>query len=400
MSGRKPSGKHAEKRLSAATVRTIQEPGFYADGNGLHLKVDRSGAKRWVQRLVIQGKRRDIGLGSAGLVSLANAREAALTNRRVARTGGDPIAAKRQLQTVLTFEQAALKVHALSLPTWRNEKHGQQWLNTLQTYVHPYFGTKRIDAITSADVLGALMPIWNSRPETARRVKQRIGHVLKWAMANGWRTDNPADAISKALPKHDRSRVVHRKALPYPEVSAAIATVRGSDAGVATKLVFEFLVLTATRSGEARGARWSEIDLKRAEWVIPAMRMKAKRPHRVPLSDRAVAILKKAERLRAADDDLVFPGTLPKKPLSDMTLSKLTKELGIDAVPHGFRSSFRDWAGEATNHPREVVEFALAHVIADKAEASYARSDLLLKRRSLMNDWSSFLGQHSVDSCI
>lgn len=391
MSGIKPTGKHEEKRLSAAFVRTVKEPGFYGDGHGLHLKVDASGAKRWVQRLVIRGKRRDIGLGSASLVTLAEARETALQHRKTARAGEDPVAAKRRAMGVLSFEEAARKVHELSKPTWRNDKHGEQWLNTLTTYAFPSLGSKRIDTISSADVLAALSPIWNEKPETARRLKQRIGTVFKWAMANGWRVDNPADTITKALPKHDRSNVVHRQALPYDQVGKALAAVRSSDAGMVTKLAFEFLVLTATRSGETREARWGEIDMDRSVWTIPASRMKAKKPHRVPLSLRCMAILQEVKALKREGDDLVFPGTKEGKPLSDMTLSKLMKELEIAAVPHGFRSSFRDWAGEATAHPREVIEFALAHVIKDKAEAAYARSDLFNKRRSLMDDWSVFI---------
>ncbi|MET3761698.1 integrase arm-type DNA-binding domain-containing protein [Sphingomonas sp. UYEF23] len=391
MSKFKPIGRHLEKRLTAATVRSLNEPGFYGDGNGLYLKVDASGAKRWVQRLVIQGKRRDIGLGSAGLVTLAEAREAALQQRKQARAGEDPIALKKASTAILTFEAAAQEVYDLTAPTWRNKKHGKQWLSTLETYAYPAFGEKRITAVTSADVLAALSSIWNLHPETARRVKQRIGTVMKWAIAQGWRIDNPADTISAALPKQDRSTVKHRQALPYGEVAAAITKVRASNATKATKLAFEFLVLTATRSGEAREAVWSEIDLDKREWVIPAERMKAKRAHRVPLSDRAVAILKEANTLKSDKSDLVFPGMKETKALSDMTLSKLMKDLGIPAVPHGFRSSFRDWAGETTAHPREVIEFALAHVIQNKAEAAYARSDLFQKRRNLMNDWDSFL---------
>lgn len=391
MAGSKPLGQHRDKRLTAATVRTLSEPGFYGDGHGLYLKMDTNGSKRWVQRIVIGDKRRDIGLGSASLVSLAEAREAALQNRKLARAGGDPLEAKRRSAGILTFKEAAEQVHDLSKPTWRNEKHGQQWLNTLTTYAFPHFGNKRVDTISSADVLGALSPIWNSHPETARRVKQRIGTVFKWTMAKGLRTDNPAETITKALPKHDRSKVQHRKALPYDQVGAALTKVRNSEASSTTKLVFEFMVLTATRSGEARGATWSEVDLDRAEWTIPSDRMKAKKPHRVPLPNRCLAILKEAEKLREEGSDLVFPGAVEGKPLSDMTLSKLVKELGIAAVPHGFRSSFRDWAGEQTNHPREVVEFALAHVIKDKAEAAYARSDLFEKRRLLMMDWGKYL---------
>jgi integrase len=324
-------------------------------------------------------------------VSLKEARERALENRKQARAGIDPIAAKRRSEAVLTFAEAARKVHDLLAPTWRNDKHGQQWWNTLEAFAFPFFGTKRIDAVTGADVLNSLTPIWNTRHETARRVKQRIGTVMKWAMAHEWRLDNPAETISKALPKHDQSKVQHRLAPPYADVADAIGKVRASGAGIATKLAFEFLVLTATRSAETREARWGEIDLSKAEWTIPSSRMKAKRPHVVPLSARCMVILSEAVTLRREEDDLIFPGTVAGKPLSDITLSKLVKELGIAAVPHGFRSSFRDWAGESTNHPREVIEFALAHMIPDKAEAAYARGTVLAKRRLLMDDWCIFL---------
>jgi len=298
MTGTKPKGRHQEKRLTAAQVRTITTPGFYGDGNGLYLKVDANGARRWIQRVVINGKRRDIGLGSAGLVSLAEARTAALENRKGARAGDDPIAAKRLSQAVLTFKEAAAEVHNLNKSHWRNDKHGKQWLGTLETFAFPFIGSKRVGTITSADVLTVLTPIWTSHPETARRVKQRMGTEFKWAMAKGWRTDNPADAISQALPKHDRSKVQHRKALPHDKVADAIRLVRNSDAGKATKLAFEFLVLTATRPGETREARWAEFDL--AKWVltIPASRMKAKKEHRVPLTDRCIAILGAVSRMR------------------------------------------------------------------------------------------------------
>ena len=220
--------------------------------------------------------------------------------------------------------------------------------------------------------------------------KQRIGVVLKWAIARGYRTDNPAAVVQQALAKRDHSKVKHMKALPYGEVSKAIDTVKGSKASDVTKLAFEFLVHTACRSGEVRGASWSEFDLATRTWTIPASRMKMKKDHRVPLSDTAVKILNAAAKLRKESSDLVFPNS-KGEPLSDMTLSKLVKELEINAVPHGFRSSFRDWAGETTTHPREVIEFALAHVIQNKAEAAYARSDLLERRRALMADWSVFL---------
>jgi integrase len=390
MTGTKARGRHKEKSLTAATVRNLHQAGFYADGQGLYLKVDPSGAKRWVQRLVIQGRRRDLGLGSASVVSLADAREAALQNRKLARSGGDPFAS-RKLVEVMTFETATQRVHDLHLPTWRNPKHGQQWINTLTEYVFPHFGKKRLDIVTSADVLAALSPIWNSHPETARRVRQRIGTVMKWAIAQGWRSDNPAEAISRALPRHDRSKVKHQKALPYSDVADAIKQVANSNARLSSKLALEFIVLTATRSGEVRGALWSEFDVNKAEWTIPGERMKAKRPHRVPLSPRCLEILKQAEVSKSDTSEFVFPGNVDKKPLSDTTLSKLLKELKVDAVPHGFRSSFRDWAGEQTNFPREVCEFALGHVIRDKSEAAYARSDLFEKRRKLMDAWAQYL---------
>ncbi|HEX4078247.1 MAG TPA: integrase arm-type DNA-binding domain-containing protein [Rhizomicrobium sp.] len=324
--GTKSQGQHKEKRLSAAAVRNVSVAGFYGDGHGLYLKVDPSGAKRWVQRLVVHGKRRDLGLGAANIVSLADARDTALQNRKTARMGGDPVASRRQLASIMTFKDAAEKVHALHLPTWRNPKHGQQWINTLNEYVFPHFGHKRIDVVTTADVLSALSQVWNSKPETARRVKQRIGSVMKWAVAQGWRSDNPADAIARALPKHDRSTVNHHSALPYGEVANAIERVNASEASLASKLALEFMILTATRSGETRGASWNEIDLEKAEWIIPAKRMKAKRPHRVPLSARCLEILKTAQMLKC-ESGHVFPGTSKGKPLSDATLSKLLREL-------------------------------------------------------------------------
>jgi len=388
----KATGKHKDKALTAVTVRALNEPGFYADGNGLYLKVIDSGAKRWVQRLLIKGRRRDIGLGSASLVTLAEAREASLVNRKLARSGGDPLRAKKEAEAVLTFAEAAEHVLDLHRPTWRNPKHAQQWINTLSEYAFPKFGKTLVSDVTTSDVLSALSPIWNTKPETARRVKQRIGTVMKWAVAKGWRQDNPADAISTALPKQDASKKQHRKALPYSEVAACIDTVKGSGAGLTTKLAFEFIVLTACRSGEARLATWSEFDLAAKEWLVPASRMKAKRDHRVPLSGRVLEVLAEAKSL-SDGGDLVFAGTKQGRPLSDMTLSKLVKELGFEADVHGFRTSFKTWAQERTNFAREVSEMALAHVIQNKSEAAYARSDLFEKRRMMMESWASYLAE-------
>jgi len=284
------------KPLTAAFVRKGKDPGKYHDGHGLILRVKANGAKQWVQRIVIRGKRCELGLGSAALVPLADARERALNNRRMARAGGDPLQAKRESEAVLTFEEAARRVHALHTPTWRNPKHAAQFLTTLQTYVFPHFGSLRISEVSSADVLAALTPIWTSKPETARRVRQRIGTVMKWAVVQGWRMDNPAASIAQGLPKQEGVKS-HRKALAYSEVAGCIQTIQNSGAGISTKLAFEFLVLTASRSGEARKVTWDELDLDRAEWLIPAARMKAKRDHRVPLSSRVVEILGDAQAL-------------------------------------------------------------------------------------------------------
>jgi integrase len=385
-----------EKALTAQFVRNIDKPGKYFDGHGLYLRLDKNGARFWVQRIMIRGRRREIGMGSPSLVSLAEARAKALENHKLARAGGDPIQAKREADAVLTFEQAARTVHQIHRPTWRNPKHAAQFLSTLETYAFPKIGRLKVGDVTTADVLAVLTPIWTKKPETARRVRQRIGTIMKWAVAQGWRQDNPADAIAQALPKHENIKA-HRKALPYPEVAGCIDTVKASGAGASTKLALEFLILTASRSGEVRGATWEEFDLGDrathatcATWEIPASRMKAKKPHRVPLSARAVAILREAKKL-ADGSGLVFPGKKCGKPLSDITLSRLVKELGFDADVHGFRTSFRMWAQEQTNFPREVAEAALAHVVQNKVEAAYARSDVFEKRRKMMESWAGYL---------
>ena len=367
--GRKPTGKHPEKRLSPAFVRKATKPGRYYDGHGLFLKVDPSGAKRWGQRLVIHGRQRTLGLGGCALVSLAEAREAALANRKIAREGGDPLAQRRRTTNIPNFQAAAATVIELHRHGWRNEKHAAQWESTLRTYVYPRLGQRSVADISTADVMAVLMPIWNERSETARRVRQRVSTVMKWAVAQGYRADNPAgDAIGAALPKHNGKTKNHHRALPHAEVAAAIETVRNSGAGMSVKLAFEFLILTAARSGEVRLATWDEIDTDAATWTVPAARMKAGLEHRVPLCDRAMAILDEARAI-ADGSGFIFPGTRVGKPLSDMTLSKLMRDLGLDSVPHGFRTSFRNWAGECTNAPREVMEMSLAHTVRNKVEA-------------------------------
>ncbi len=394
----KRRGRHPDKALTTGFCRHVGESGRYADGNGLYLHVDPSGARRWVQRLVIRGKSCVLGLGSFTLVPLAEARERALANRRVARAGGDPLRDKRPTAGVPTFAEAAEQVIAIHRGAWKDgETTAQKWRATLQQYAHPHIGDKGVDRVTTADVMAALQPIWSTKNETAQRVRRRIGVVMRWAIAQGYRSDNPAgDAVTAALPKRP-VLVQHRAALPHGEVAAAVAAVQRSDAWLGTKLAFEFLVLTAARSGEARGATWDEVDLVARVWTVPAARMKAQREHRVPLCGRAVWVLREAEQLRGVATrpefaGLVFP-SVRGKALDDAAVSKLIRDLGIAAVPHGFRSSFRDWAAEETDHPREVVEAALAHKVRNQVEAAYARSDLFARRRRLMDDWGAYLGE-------
>ncbi len=385
----KRRGRHPDKALSAAFCRTVGEAGRYSDGNGLYLHVDPSGARRWVQKLTIRGKVRVLGLGGYSLVSLADAREKALANRKLARDGGDPLATRRRRRATPTFEEAAAEVLKQKRAAWRNSKHAKDWPSSLRQYAFPDLGDKLVSDITSADLLQLLSPIWHDKPETARRVRQRIGAVMKWAVAMQHRPDNPAgEALGQALGRQ-QNVVRHMTALPYDEVAGAVAAVRASRAWIGTKLAFEFLVLTAARSGEVRLATWDEIDIGSAVWTVPGSRMKTKRDHRVPLCGRAVEILHEARPL-GGETGLVFP-SCRGNPLSNMTMSKLVKEQGIAAVPHGFRSSFRDWAAERTNHPREVIEAALAHVVANRVEAAYARSDLFARRRLLMDDWAGYL---------
>ena len=383
-------GRHPERALTAVQVRALKKPGRYADGNGLYLVVEPSGAKRWMLRTVVQGRRRDIGLGGMSLVSLAEARERALEYRKLARDGGDPLAARRKSQiTAPTFAEAAGLVHAEHEASWANKKHAAQWITTLRTYANPYLGSKRVDQVETPDILKVLGPIWLTKPETAKRVRQRIGTVLDWARAAGHRAgENPIEGVIKGLPKQGEQRG-HHEALPYFEVPAFVASLRQSDAGELTRLAFEYLILTAARTGEVLGAEWTEINVAEALWIVPAKRMKAKREHRVPLSTRALAVLEQAKKL-AGDSTLLFPGRGGTKPMSNMAFLMTLRRMKVAQTAHGFRSSFRDWAAEATSFPREAAEMALAHAIESKVEAAYRRGDLLAKRRELMEAWAVF----------
>jgi integrase len=387
----KPKGRHPDKALTATKIRSLSKPGRYADGNGLYLVVDPSGAKRWVLRTVVHSRRRDIGLGGLQLVSLAEARENALRYRKIAREGGDPLIEKRRAQMVVpTFADAAQQVHALHKRAWKNKKHAAQWINTLRDYAFPIIGDRRVNHIDTPEVLRVLAPIWLSKPETARRVRQRIGTILDWAKAAGFRVEgNPVHGAAKGLPRQpDRKR--HHRAMPYTEVPAFVSRLRESDLSEAARLAFEFLILTAARTSEVLLARWSEINLDAARWTIPGERMKANREHRVPISKRAIEILERAREL-SSDGPFVFAGRSPSRPLSNMVFLMALRRMCLDVTAHGFRSAFSDWAAERTNFPREVCEMALAHTIKNKVEAAYRRGDLLDKRRKLMVTWELFV---------
>ena len=383
-------GKHPEKALTAVKVRNVKAPGRYTDGGGLYLIVDPSGAKRWMLRTTVQGKRSDIGLGGVKTVSLAEARDEAFTMRRIARQGGNPLLERRNSKKVVpTFADAARTVHAEHKKSWKNVKHQAQWINTLIEYVFPVFGDHTVDRISSADVLKTLSPIWLEKPETARRVKQRIKVVFDWAKAAGFRSgDNPVDGVSKVLPKQNGAQQ-HHTALPYAEVPAFVSSLNSSANADIVTLALEFLILTGTRTGEVIGATWDEIDAESKTWTVPAERMKAGRAHRVPLSSRCMSILKRAEK-HSDHGKFIFPGRTGN-PLSNMAFLMALRRMGHDFTVHGFRSSFRDFAAERTNFPREVCEAALAHSLRDKTEAAYNRTDLFSKRRRLMEVWAKFV---------
>ena len=378
--------------LSATRVKALREAGRYSDGGGLHLFVGKTGHKSWVLRVTIDGRRRDIGLGGFPSVSLAQARAKAADHRTAIAQGRDPVAEKRAL-TMPTFREAAHAVYEANRPRWRNDKHSVSWMQTLERHAMSTFGNTPLDRIGRGDVLRVLTPIWTTRPETARRVRQRMRTVFRWAMAHGFIETNPAgEAIDGALPPMPKVKA-HLRALPYQEVRAALDTVESSQAAMAAKLCFRFLVLTAARSGEARGATWKEIDLQARVWRIPADRMKAGMEHRVPLSQQALNVLAQALSLRE-ESDLVFPSPMKEgAPMSDMTLTKVLRSVGLAdrATVHGFRSSFKNWTLEQTETPWAVSEAALAHTLGNSTEQAYARSDLFERRRSLMQQWADYL---------
>jgi integrase len=396
-------------KLNTLAIKRLKKPGHYGDGDGLYLKVASAEARSWQFRYKhrVTGKTVWLGLGAEKDVTLAEAREKARECRRLLTARIDPLAqrrADRASETGMTFAAVAELYLAAHEASWRNEMHRQQWRSTLRDFVAPAIGARTdgegrltggrlVSEVMVGDIMKILEPLWQKKPATASRVRGRIESILDYASARGWRTgDNPArwrGHLANLLPADGDMRTEHHAALPWQEVGALMAKLRQWDTMSARAA--EFTILTAARSGEVRGLRWTEIDLQHGVWTVPVDRMKAAREHRVPLSDRALAILKEMAALRRKPEDLVFPGGRNGRALSDVGLSRAVKVAGgVDLTMHGFRSTFRDWCAEATAYPREVAEGALAHVLADKTEAAYRRTDLLAKRARLMADWAEF----------
>ncbi len=396
--------------LTARQVQTQKVPGLFADGGGLYLQVAPTGAKTWIFRFQLAGRRRDMGLGSAGVYSLAEARQKAVDARRLVAEAIDPIehragqAAAGALAAVkaMTFRACADQYISSHRAGWRNPKHAAQWPATLSTYVYPSFGALPVQAVDVGLVMMAVEPIWATKPETAGRVRGRIESILDWATARGYRQgENPArwrGHLENLLPARSKvRRVEHHAALPYPEIGAFVIELRQQE-GVAARAL-EFAILTAARTGEVIGARWDEINIAARLWTIPAERMKAAKEHRVPLSDAALAIVHAMAAIRTGDH--VFPGGRAGRPISNMAMLMLLRRMGRgDLTAHGFRSSFRDWAAERTGFPAEVAEMALAHAVADKVEAAYRRGDLFEKRRQLAEAWAKFCGAPTAEGRV
>ncbi|MCA0405299.1 MAG: integrase arm-type DNA-binding domain-containing protein [Proteobacteria bacterium] len=381
------------RKLSARAVATIAVRGRHADGGGLYLVVDASGARRWTFRFRWKTTVRDLGLGPFPAVSLAAAREATEKAKAQLREGIDPIAARRVKPVEMpTFGAAADQFIEAMTPQFRNAKHVAQWRMTLTEYCEAIRG-KLISEITTDDVVGVLKPLWRTKPETASRVRGRIERVLNAAKAQGFRTgENPAawrGHLENLLPKRQKLTRGHHAALPYEKVPAFYGALLGNDA--LSNRALAFTILTAARSGEVREARWNELDLDKAIWIVPAHRMKAAREHRVPLSLQAVEIINLMAPLRSSEDAYVFPGERPGRPMSVMAMAMVLRRMKQDVTVHGFRSAFRDWAGEVSDFPREVAEAALAHVVGDATERAYRRGDALEKRRLLMTSWADFV---------
>jgi integrase len=398
-------------RLSPRRVATESKRGRYADGGGLYLQVSEQGTKSWLFRFMLGGKARQMGLGPVHTISLSEAREAALQSRKLILEGIDPIEARnreRAIQraqdaTAMTFKECAIAYIKSHRAGWKNVKHAAQWTSTLETYAFPVIGSLPVQAVDAPLVIKVIEPIWESKTETASRVRGRIEAILDWATVGKYRTgENPArwkGHLAVMLPAKSKvSKVKHHAALPYDKISEFMEQLSDRDSVSARGL--EFQILTAARTGEVMGTTWAEIDLDNAVWAIPAERMKADKEHRVPLSEKAIDILRKMKE--TAVSEFVFPGAQSNKPLSNMAFLQLLKRMSRgDLTAHGFRSTFRDWAAERANYPNEVAEMALAHAVGDKVEAAYRRGDLFDKRRRMMDAWADYCSMaHDVDDKI
>jgi integrase len=401
-------------RLTALKVERVKEPGMYADGGGLYLRVTSEGARNWVLRYMLNRRPRWMGLGPLALYSLAEARAKALDARRKRHEGIDPIEARRAERArqkldaakSITFKECAESYIASHKPGWRNEKHAYQWPATLSTYAYPIIGALPVPAVDTGLVLKVLEPIWTKKSETASRVRQRIENILDFAKVRGYREgENPArwrGHLDKLLPAPSKVRnVQHLPALPFAALPAFISSLR--ERGAVAARALEFLILTAARTGEVIGARWNEIDLLDKTWTLPGARMKAHREHRVALSPRALAILNEMRTARESDHShaFVFPGPKLGKPLSNMAFLMLLRRMGLDDLTvHGFRATFKTWASERTSFQNEIVEAALAHVIGNKVEQAYRRGDMFERRRRLMHAWADYCGKPAAAETV
>jgi integrase len=394
------------EKLSALAVSRMKEPGYYGDGAGLYLQVSKSLTKSWIFRFTLGGKQREMGLGALHTITLSQAREKAKECRSKLLDGIDPLEARNATKLAdtlerakaMTFDDCAKAYIAAHRGGWKNAKHAAQWSSTLATYASPIIGALPVSAVNTALIVKLLQPIWQGKTETATRVRSRIESILDWATVSHFRVgENPArwrGHLDNLLADPGKmNRVVHHAALPWQETSQFMGELRARE-GIAARAV-ELAILTATRSGEVRGAVWSEFDLEEAMWIIPAERMKAGREHRVPLSTTVLAILRAAPRV----DEIVFPGARANTPLSDMSLTAVLRRMGRKEITvHGFRSTFRDWCAESVGNafPREVCEHALAHSLPDKVEAAYRRGDLIDKRKVLMQVWADYCASNRL----
>ena len=392
-------GTRTLNKLTAIQAAKLTAPGRHSDGGGLYLFIDNAKRRRWIFMYARHGKRSELGLGGGRDMSLAAARTEAAALRAILAAGGDPKSERDKLKGVPSFGDFADAYVEAMAPSWRNSKHFAQWKMTLTKYAAP-IRHRPVDEITTHEILKVLEPLWKRTPETAERLRGRIENVLSAAKAKGHRCgENPAlwrGHLDQLLPKRHRLSRGHHAALPFAATPAFMEDLRGRSATAARAL--EFAILTAARSGEVLGADWREIDLQKKLWTVPAIRMKAGREHRVPLSARAIEIIEEMKEF--GTDGFVFPGPKPDTPLSSMAMSMLLRRMKANVTVHGFRSTFRDWASEVTSFPHEVCESALAHTISNKAEAAYRRGDLFEKRRRLMDAWSSFCSNVRVAKVV